>query len=394
MIMVSTIWLAYFLIAGILGDNQYWCLVCSLLFVLLICLVMSLWFTYSKIYNQYMNILTLSITILLTLLSLVSLVVVQTPPVGNIALCICMLFLLYTMIPLKLYVSFIIGILYSICFELLIHLLQPKEKYDLYIIITVSSHFAIHVICFHICLMNNIRLRNTFMKVGQSLLVRRQLELEKRLKENMIHSLMPKSVADLLKKDDDNLTRKYSSDCESQYMHTVFRPFIMEHKENVSILFADIVGFTKMSSNKTAEELVDILNNLFQRFDSLCKIHNCEKISTLGDCYYCVSGCPESRSDHAECCVEMGLSMIQAIKDFDEEKNEEVNMRVGVHTGKVLCGIVGTRRFKFDVWSNDVTLANKMESTGKPGMIHVSEKTVNFLNDMYVIEEAEILMGK
>lgn len=339
-----------------------------------------------------MNVLTFAITILLTLLSLVSLVVVQTPPVGNVALCICLLFLLYTMIPLKLYVSFIIGILYSISFELLLYLLQLKEEYRLCVyLIRLLSHLTIHIICFHICLMNNIRLRNTFMKVGQSLLVRRQLELEKRLKENMIHSLMPKSVADFLKKDDENFSRRHSSDCETQ---TEFRPFIMEHKENVSILFADIVGFTKISSNKTAEELVDILNNLFQRFDSLCKIHNCEKISTLGDCYYCVSGCPESRADHAQCCVEMGLSMIQAIKEFDEEKYEEVNMRVGVHTGKVLCGIVGTKRFKFDVWSNDVTLANKMESTGKPGMIHVSEKTVNFLQDMYLLEEGEMLMGE
>lgn len=342
-----------------------------------------------------MNYVTLMVTVLLTLLSLMSLIIVQTPPIGNVGLCICMLFLLYTMIPLKLYVSFIIGIAYSLGFELLIHLFQPKEKYNSYVYtIRLLSHFAIHVICFHICLMNNIRMRNTFMKVGQSLLVRRQLELEKRLKENMIHSLMPKSVADFLKKDDENFTRRHSSDCETQYMHTEFRPFIMEHKENVSILFADIVGFTRMSSNKTAEELVDILNNLFQRFDSLCKIHNCEKISTLGDCYYCVSGCPESRSDHAQCCVEMGLSMIQAIKDFDDEKKEGVNMRVGVHTGKVLCGIVGTKRFKFDVWSNDVTLANKMESTGKPGMIHVSEKTVNFLDDMYLLEEGEMLMGK
>lgn len=68
-------------------------------------------------------------------------------------------------------------------------------------------------------------------------------------------------------------------------------------------------------------------------------------------------------------------------------------MRVGIHTGTVLCGIVGTRRFKFDVWSNDVTLANKMESTGKPGMIHVSEKTVNFLQDMYILEEGECVFG-
>lgn len=392
--MISSIWLVYFLIAGLLGERPLWSLVCSLHIILIVYLMMALWFTCTKIYNKHMNILTMAVAVVLALLSLISIVFLQSPPIGNVALCICMLFLLYTMIPLKLYVSFIIGIVYSMSFELLIYLLQPKKEHNLYVGIRLISHFAIHIICFHIGLMNNIRMRNTFMKVGQSLLVRRQLELEKRLKENMIHSLMPKSVADFLKKDDENFIRRHSSDCETQYIHTVFRPFIMEHKENVSILFADIVGFTKMSSNKTAEELVDILNNLFQRFDSLCKLHNCEKISTLGDCYYCVSGCPESRTDHAQCCVEMGLSMIQAIKDFDEEKNEEVNMRVGVHTGTVLCGIVGTKRFKFDVWSNDVTLANKMESTGKPGMIHVSEKCVNFLQDMYLLEEGEMLMGK
>ncbi|KAG5893353.1 hypothetical protein JTB14_000119 [Gonioctena quinquepunctata] len=112
----------------------------------------------------------------------------------------------------------------------------------------------------------------------------------------------------------------------------------------------------------------------------------CDKRAN-SDCYYCVSGCPETRADHAQCCVEMGLSMIQAIREFDEERSEGVNMRVGIHTGTILCGIVGTKRFKFDVWSNDVTLANKMESTGRPGMVHVSDKTVSFLQDQYFLED-------
>lgn len=92
-------------------------------------------------------------------------------------------------------------------------------------------------------------------------------------------------------------------------------------------------------------------------------------------------------------CVEMGLGMISAMRLFDTKRREGVNMRVGIHTGTVLCGIVGTRRVKFDVWSNDVSLANRMESTGKPGQVHVSEKTFGFLEDQYVSEPGEDVEG-
>ncbi|KAJ8939763.1 hypothetical protein NQ318_004177 [Aromia moschata] len=374
MTLVSMSWLVYFLIAGPIGDHRYWPLVCSLMLLVVICKSMSLLFTYTKIYTRHVISVSLAITLLIVVLSLSFLIIVQPPPIGHFSVCIQMLFLIYTLVPLKLYMCLMIGIFYSVAFELLGKFLVVAVKDNVSTIVTkFLCHFAIHLIGFHICLMRNVRMRNTFMKVGQSLLVRRQLELEKRLKENMIHSLMPKSVADWLKKEDENFTRRQSSDSTND-IRSLFRPFNMDHMENVSILFADIVGFTKMSSNKSAEELVDILNNLFQRFDLLCKFHNCEKISTLGDCYYCVSGCPEARADHAQCCVEMGLSMIQAIKQFDQE--------------------LGTRRFKFDVWSNDVTLANKMESTGQPGMVHVSEKTVNFLQDMYVLEEGECVFAE
>uniref|UniRef100_A0A5K3FS66 adenylate cyclase n=1 Tax=Mesocestoides corti TaxID=53468 RepID=A0A5K3FS66_MESCO len=168
-----------------------------------------------------------------------------------------------------------------------------------------------------------------------------------------------------------------------------FRKFHVSQMENVSILFADIVGFTNMSSNKSASQLLCLLNDLFGRFDSLCELNRCEKIATLGDCYYCVSGCPNAVSDHAERIVEMGRSMCVAIQQFDDDHDEQVNMRVGVHTGKVICGLVGTRRFKFDVWSNDVTLANQMESSGKAGEVHISETTLHFVKDIYEVSEGE-----
>jgi adenylate cyclase 9 len=96
-----------------------------------------------------------------------------------------------------------------------------------------------------------------------------------------------------------------------------------------------------------------------------------------------VSGCPEPRPDHAQCCVEMGLAMVIAIDEFDLKHNQSVKMRVGVHTGSVLCGLVGTRRFKFDVWSHDVTLANMMESEGEADKVHVSDDTKKFISDLY-----------
>lgn len=155
-----------------------------------------------------------------------------------------------------------------------------------------------------------------------------------------------------------------------------------------------ILGFTKMSTGLTADELVFLLNDLFGRFDTLCGLSGCEKISTLGDCYYCVAGCPEPKADHAECCVEMGLGMIRAIKEFDEDRSQEVNMRVGIHTGTVMCGMVGTKRFKFDVFSNDVTLANTMESSGEAGRVHISEVTKSFLKDKYLFEEDSVVEGE
>ncbi|KAL0883780.1 hypothetical protein ABMA27_015876 [Loxostege sticticalis] len=412
----SISWFVYFVGLGMNGVTVKWPFLCSMFGGVLLITSVMLFVTFTDIYKVYTFKLSLIMALALCTLSL-SLVTLTTQTdiassqaadisqSGHFTMCIEILLIIYTLTPLPLYACVIIGLLYSTAFEILNIVLHLSEQQwqGPGMFVRVLLQLCAHIIGVHIYLMTFVRMRGTFMKVGQSLLVRRQLEMEKQLKEKMIHSVMPPKLASWLMEEQVLETETYlkphdplnprASNPGASDIKSLFRPFNMSSLDNVSILFADIVGFTRMSSNKGADELVNILNDLFEKFDELCQVHGCEKISTLGDCYYCVSGCPEPRPDHATCCVEMGLGMIDAIQEFDRERGEGVNMRVGVHTGTVLCGIVGTRRFKFDVWSNDVTFANKMESTGKPGRVHISEETSKFLGGSYVLEEGEEVFG-
>ncbi|CAB4061909.1 ADCY9 [Lepeophtheirus salmonis] len=302
--------------------------------------------------------------------------------VGSFALYLEVLLLLYGIIPLPLYVNVLLGIIHSVLYEILVNLYAPLPTQTRLIIVRILLHLCVHAIGCHILITTQVRMRDTFMKVGHSLVVKKQLVTEKGIKEQMIISVMPPKVADWLMKeghaeddcdsddcDDDfsesgSMIRKISSPRSSNQgdIRTIFRPFNMNAMENVSILFADI--------------LVGLLNDLFGRFDDLCTATGCEKISTLGDCYYCVSGCPEPTPDHAKNCVEMGLAMIRAIREFDDDRNESVNMRVGIHTGTVLCGI-----------------QIKWNHLGNPDLFIYPKKTYSFLKEDYFVSEGESVKG-
>ena len=162
---------------------------------------------------------------------------------------------------------------------------------------------------------------------------------------------------------------------------------IADQLDEVSVVFADIIGFTEIAAALEPGALIALLNEIFTRFDRLAEHHGLEKIKTIGDAYMAVAGAPRALPDHAVAAAEMALDMIDAVAAVPGPGGTSLAARVGIASGPAIAGVIGTRRFSYDLWGDTVNTASRMESHGPAGRVHVADATRRRLGDRYVFED-------
>lgn len=258
-------------------------------------------------------------------------------------------------IPVALFVACLVGFL-GFYYE--VQYWNPEHK-DLgdaaregFLMVNVSSAFAILAIM-------------SYVYSEAAITAEALLEKERMKSERLLLNILPASIARRLKED---------------------QGVIADHFDSATVMFCDIVGFTDLSERVSPAELVGHLNHLFCAFDDLAEKHGLEKIKTIGDNYMVAGGFPEPGEDHLRAISLMALDALAAVEAYNQQTQHQFQVRIGIHTGPAVAGVIGIRKFAYDVWGDTVNTASRMESSGAPGRIQLSEQAASQLNGEFVLE--------
>lgn len=194
----------------------------------------------------------------------------------------------------------------------------------------------------------------------------REIQAEREKSERLLLNILPAPIAARLKQTSE---------------------IIADHFEDVSILFADIVNFTPLAACMPPAEMIQMLNEVFSTLDALVEEHGLEKVKTVGDAYMAVGGLPLPRRDHLEAVADMALDVLACTAHFARCDGELFQVRVGIHTGPVVAGVIGAKKFSYDLWGDTVNVASRMESHGLPGKIQVTQEVYDRLQGAYRFEQ-------
>jgi len=213
----------------------------------------------------------------------------------------------------------------------------------------------------------------TVSDITERKLAQEALKFQQEQSEKLLLNILPKPIAERLKAKQSTIADSFA---------------------DVSVLFADIVGFTELSARMSPTELVKRLNVIFSHFDQLAEKYGVEKIKTIGDAYMVVGGLPMPRDDHAEAIAQMALGMQAKIAKLCADTGEKLAIRVGINSGPVVAGVIGVSKFTYDLWGDTVNVAARMEATGFAGRIQVTDVTYELLKDKYLLERRGVIQVK
>jgi class 3 adenylate cyclase len=282
------------------------------------------------------------------------------PNASNVAqallfLVACHILNAYTIIRLRFPLASIGG--WGTAFIFLIWMLDKQAPLDVDFFRSLSILAIANLFGMITCYQHEQSMRREFVAL-------RMLGHERQRSERLLLNVLPEAIALRLKSSEES---------------------IADHCDAVTVLFADIVGFTPLSTSKSPQELVRLLDRIFSEFDTLADCHGLEKIKTIGDAYMAAAGVPKPSANHGPAAAWMALDTLDAINRVAAETGESLSIRIGLHSGPVVAGVIGSKKFIYDMWGDTVNTASRMESHGLPNRIQCSEATMDLLGDRFCL---------